>query len=444
MGFRPCATWGVCVSDRPKQTSGVYRAPPKSLSRRKALLGGAAFGAAMIAGGPLRFNVARAAASRIAIGFPVPLTGPYALEAADQVRCAQLAVDQFNAQGGLKGVLAELLVRDDMLNAGAGAAVTRDLIRKAGARFIAGSVSATVQLSVASVAAAEGAVYVSISQSDAINEAPNAAPTVFHEALNPHMTARAVGDYVFRRYGPRVAYLVADYTYGHEMARGLQRVGAAHGVETVEEVRHPIATEDFSPFLPKLMAAKPDVLCLCNFGRDQLYAVRDAVALGMKAATRLVAPVLLYHQRMAGRADDFEGVLGGTNFHWTLEDQYPSAKAFNDAYRAAHGQPPSDYGAYGYSGVRSLLEAMLKADDADPAAVAQAMRGMVYDHYKGRQWFRPCDGQSVQAVFVAQSKAAAKMANAHDVFEILHVQEADEAHLRGCAELGLEQPSAGR
>lgn len=410
---------------------------PARTDRRRLLLGASALGvSSVLSGGPFRINIARAASASIAIGFPVPLTGPYALEAQDQVRCAELAVDQFNAAGGLKGRRAELLVRDDMLSPGAAAAVTRQLIRDDGAKFIVGSLSATVQLSVASIASAHEAVYVSISQSDAINEVSNTGPLTFHEALNPHMTCQAVGRYVFPRHGPRVAYLVADYTYGHEMARGMQRAGEAFGTETVAEVRHPIATQDFTPFLPKIMETKPDILCLCNFGRDQLFSVRDAMLMGLKENMRLVAPALLYHQRLSGGAKVFEDVIGGSNYHWTMEDTVPSAKAFNTVYRARYNKPPSDYGAYGYGGISALLAAMKDADSTEPEAVAAALRALQYDSYKGQQWYRACDGQSVQSVFVVGSKREAAMANEHDVFEILDTQPAGEMHLRSCTELG--------
>jgi len=165
-------------------------------ARRRLLLGAGALGvSSALSGGPFRVNIVQAASAPIRIGFPVPLTGPYALEAQDQVRCAELAVDQFNAAGGLDGRQAELLVRDDRLSPGTAAAVTRELLRNDGAKFIVGSLSATVQLSVANIAAAHGAVYVSISQSDAINESANAGSLTFHEALNPHMTSHAVGQY---------------------------------------------------------------------------------------------------------------------------------------------------------------------------------------------------------------------------------------------------------
>lgn len=406
------------------------------VGRRRFLQGAALSAAAALGSQPLRINLALAAQPKIAIGFPVPLTGPYSKEAQDQSRAAQLAVDRFNAQGGLDGRMAELLIRDDMLTPGVAAAVSRTLIRDDGARFIVGSLSASVQLSVARVADAAGAVYVSISQSDAINEKANAGWRTFHEALNPHMTCQAVGRHVFRRARLRVAYLVADYAYGHEMARGMRHVADEYGCESVLEIRHPIATDDFTPFLPNIQEAKPDVLCLCNFGRDQLNSVRDAAAMGLKAKMQLVTPVLLYHQRKDGGPEMFDGVIGATNYHWTLERTIPTAKAFNDAYREQYGVPPSDYGAYGFGGVSALLSAMKAAKSDEPGPVAEALRTLEYDHYKGKQRIRACDGQSVQAVFVVASKAAAAMQGEHDIFELLTAQPADERYLRTCQELG--------
>ena len=47
----------------------------------------------------------------IKVGFPTPLTGPFGTEAQDQVRCAEIAIKEFNESGGLNGRMAELLVR---------------------------------------------------------------------------------------------------------------------------------------------------------------------------------------------------------------------------------------------------------------------------------------------------------------------------------------------
>lgn len=407
-----------------------------TLSRRSLLKGFAASGL-VAATGPAMFQSARAADAPIKIGFPVPLTGPYGSEAKEQVACAEMAVAEFNAAGGLNGRLAELLVRDDKLKSGEAATRTLELIEKDGVNFIAGSLSASVQLAVNSVCKERGVIYVSISQSDAINEAEHFSKYTFHEAMNPHMTAGAVGRHVFPTSGKRVAFLIADYAYGHEMARGFKKAGEASGIEVVAEVSHPLATKDFSPFLPRIQAARPDVLCLCNFGYDQMNSLKQLTNFGMKEQMSMVAPALLYNQRIAGGADAYSGVVGGTNFYWGIEDSVESAKIFTTNYRALHdGKPPSDYGAYGYAGVGALLDAVIAAGTTDTDAVIAAMESLKYDKYKGEQYFRACDHQSVQPVYIIESKAEADMANEYDVFNVLGVDNLGEDALRSCDELG--------
>jgi branched-chain amino acid transport system substrate-binding protein len=407
-----------------------------TISRRRVIRTAAA-GAAVAASGPFLFNIARAADDTIKIGFPVPLTGPYGAEAKEQAACAQMAVDEFNAAGGLNGRKAELLVRDDKLKAGEAATRTLELIEKYKANFVCGSLSASVQLAVNTVCKDRGVIYMSISQSDGINETEHFSKFTFHEAMNPHMTSGAVARHYGPKFGKRIAYLIADYAYGHEMARGYQRAAQAFGAQTVAEVKHPLASKDFSAFLPQIQAAKPDVLVFANFGYDQMNSLKQATDFGMKAQMEMVAPVLLYKQRRAGGADAYEGVVGGANYYWTIEDTVPTAKKFNDAYRKLHnGAPPSDYGAYGYSGVGIILAAVKKAGTTDTDAVIAALESLKYDLYKGQQYFRKCDHQSVQSVFIVESKSKKDMRNEFDVLTVVGEEKPSEAALRSCSELG--------
>ncbi len=403
-------------------------------SRRQLLQLGAAGAAAGTA--PFLFNIASAQTATIKIGFPVPLTGAFSAEAQDQVRAAEIAVKEFNDAGGFNGRKVELLVRDDKLNPGEAATRTLELIEKDKADFIVGSLSAATQLSINAVTRERKVIFNSISQSDAINEAKDWSVYTFHEALNPHMTAGAVARYAFPKYGKRVVYLTADYAYGHEMVRGFERAGKAIGATTLADIRHPIGAADYSSFLPRIQALKPDVLVMCNFGRDLVNSVKQATDFGLKQNTRIIAPVLLYTSRQAGGADAFEGVVGGTSYYWGIEDSVPAAKAFNDKFRKANGGAvPSDYGALGYAGIRSVLQGMVDAKSTDSLKVSEAMSKLKYNWYKGDQYFRKCDHQSVQSVIIVESKSKG-MKDKNDVFNVVAVENPNEASLRSCTELG--------
>ena len=406
--------------------------PPLIDTRRRKLLGVGTAAAAS----PFMFNIARAQTAPIRIGFPVPLTGAFSAEAQDQVRAAEIAVKDFNDAGGFGGRKAELLVRDDKLNPGEAATRTLELIEKDKVNFIVGSLSAATQLSINAVSRDRKIIFNSISQSDAINEAKDWSLYTFHEALNPHLTAGAVARYAFPKFGKKVVYLTADYAYGHEMVRGFQRAGGPLGATTLADIRHPLGVADYSAFLPRIQALKPDVLVLCNFGRDLVNSAKQVTDFGLKANTKVIAPVLLYTSRQAGGAEAFEGILGGTSYYWGLEDKIPAAKAFNDKFRKAHGGAvPSDYGALGYAGIRSVLQAVLNAKTTDSVPVSIALRQLKYNWYKGDQFYRKCDHQSVQSVVIVESKSK-DMKDKYDVFKVLSIEAPNEANLRSCDELG--------
>ncbi|WP_315833744.1 ABC transporter substrate-binding protein [Bradyrhizobium prioriisuperbiae] len=406
----------------------------KLISRRK-LLATASAGA-VLAASPFRINLAQAQEATIKVGFPVPLTGPYGTEAQDQVRAAEVAIAEFNEGGGLNGRKAELLVRDDKLNPGEAATRTLELIEKEKVSFIVGSLSAAVQLAVNNVTKERGIIFNSISQSDTINEVADFSKYTFHEALNPHMTAGAVGRYAFPKFGKKVAFLTADYAYGHEMVRGFQEAGKAFGVETLVDIRHPLGTTDFSTLLPRIQALKPDILCISNFGRDQQIALKQATDFGMKKSMKIVAPIVLYTGRVAAGAQAFEGVIGGTSYYWGIEDKIASAKAFNDRFRKLHGgKVPSDYGALGYGGVKTLLMGAKAAGSLDPDKVIAAVEALKYDYYKGPQYYRKCDHQSVQSVLIIESKVTPQKGDA-DVFNVIETEAPNETNLRTCQALG--------
>ncbi len=389
-----------------------------------------------VAASPLMFNIAQAQGGPIKIGFPTPLTGAFSAEAQDQVRAAELAVKEFNAAGGYKGRLCELLVRDDKLNPGEAATRTLELIEKDKVDFVVGSLSAATQLSINAVCRDRKVLFNSISQSDAINEARDWSLFTFHEALNPHLTAGAVARYAFPKFGKKVVYLTADYAYGHEMVRGFQRAGSALGMQTLADIRHPLGAADYSAFLPRIQALKPDILVLCNFGRDLVNSAKQVTDFGLKQNTKVITPVLLYTSRQAGGAEAFDGIIGGTGYYWGMEDKIPAAKAFNDAFRKAYaGAVPSDYGALGYAGIKSVLQAVKNADAVDSTRVSIALRQLKYNWYKGDQFYRKCDHQSVQSVVIVESKSKG-MKDKYDVFNVLTVEAANDKNLRTCDELG--------
>ena len=159
-----------------------------------------------------------------------------------------------------------------------------------------------------------------------------------------------------------MVFFVPDYAYGHEMLRGFQRAGKEFGMETLADLRYPLGTSDYSSFFPRVQQLKPDFLCLFNFGRDLVNAIKQAHDFGIKQQTKIVTTLLLLARarlraRSPSKAWSADFVL--------LENRGLARRApkhFNDLFRKAHGGAvPTDYGALGYAGVKSVLTAARNA-----------------------------------------------------------------------------------
>lgn len=401
----------------------------RTLSRRRALAGGLA-----VASLPLASVRARAAAP-IRIGFPVPLSSPYADEAIEMVRGARTAIAMFNDTGGLAGRPADLVVRDFRMDPKVAVPGMLELIRS-GVDFLSGGLSPGVQLAINAAARKHDILYNALSQSDQIVALPAWGPTTFHEGPTPHMSSHVLGDYAFPQFGQRVAFLAVNYSVGKELVAGLKSAGKPHGITPVAEVYHPVGTTDFTPYLQRIIAAKPSIVFFCNYGPDQQYSVQQAAWAGLKNGAKLAVPVISMTARLAAGSEAYEGVIGCASYYWRLEDSIPSANTFNRRYRELNeGRVPTGYAALGFAGPMTLLTAAKQAGGTATAQVRAAMLAMKYDLYKGPEYYRACDHQAVQTMLVLESRFTADAAD-RDVFSIVKSYPASEAYLATCAAEG--------
>lgn len=391
-------------------------------------------GAALLGGFHFVPRVSAQETGPIKLGFPIPLTGPYGTEAKDQQAGAELAIAEINASGGVLGRKVELVVRDDKLKADEAARRTKELIENEGVQLMAGALSAANQLAVNEQCKMHGIPYMSISQANEITQRQDNSIYTYHEALDPHQTTQAVGEYVGKKFGKRWYFLTSDYAYGWQMTDGFRRKGKEYKFLDVGETKHPLGTSDYSSYMPRILAAKPDVLFLDNFGKDQINSAKQATAFGLKKKMQIVCPILLMSSRLGGGDEAFDGIIGGASYYWELN--HPTSKKFVEAFQKVNGRPPIDYAGYAYSGVKELLSAVNRAGSLDALKIAEAIEGRTYDNYKGKQWWRPCDHQSQQDVFIIKSK---KPKSQYDVFQILTTVSGDkERLLRTCTEEGVD------
>ena len=376
----------------------------------------------------------------IRVGFVTSLTGPYGSLAEDQVRGLTLAQEEAAAKGGVLGRPIEILVRDDQVHPGEAAKKSKELIEKERVHFLMGCISAATQLAMNEQAKRAGIPFFGVCQSNEINKAPDRGPYTVHEALTPYMTAQSLGVWVVQNLGKRWYFLAADYAWGHQIYDSFVKVLEKHGGTNLGVTRFPLGSTDFTAYLPKILAARPEVLIFAGAGRDMENAFKQMVAFGLKDKMKIVNPVSDLQFDLPIGFKILEGTYSSMHFSWELEDQLPSAKRFVEAFRKRFGTPPSGYAGYAYSAMKSLLWAIEQSGSIEPAQVAHTLEGAELDWNRGRVWYRACDHQAFQKNYIvrgrSEAEAKAKGKGEFGFREIIAAVEITEDYERTCAELG--------
>lgn len=374
----------------------------------------------------------------IKIGFIQPLTGPYGTEAQDQEAGATLAVEEFNSRGGVIGRKIELLVRDDKLQPEESARRAKELLEKDKIHMMAGSIGAHTQLAMNEQCKKAQTIFMSTSASNEITMAKDVSPYTFSEATNLHIITQAVGGWTAQNLGKKWFILAANYGFGWQTTEGFRRIGKQFGCSELGLINHPTGATDYTTYFPKILAANPEVLLMCNFGKDQLNSIKQAHEFGLKKKMKIVAPLLVITSRIAAGDEPYEEIIGGATFYWEMADTVPTAKTFVTNYRKRWGRPPTDMAGYAYSGVRNLISAVERAGEMDTKKVILKLEGHEYDHYKGKQWMRAWDHRSIQDMIVLGSKTAKERKEEWDVFKVVQIMKADDKMERSAEELGLK------
>jgi branched-chain amino acid transport system substrate-binding protein len=371
------------------------------------------------------------------IGCPLPLTGPFAALAADMQRGAVLAADELNAKGGVMGRKVEVLFRDDQLKPAIGAQRTKELIENERVQFIVGGLAAHVQMAINEQTKKSKVLFISTSQSDEISAKPDTSPITFHEALNPTITSRVVGTWVAQNLGKKWWIIYADYAWGKQNNAVLTEVLKKQGGTLLGSTPYPLGSAEFSAHLPKIQAAKPDVLMNVAPGADNVALHKQVISYGMKGQMKMAQPLHWISYLKEGGSEIYQDVYGGLNWYWELQDQIPSAKKFVEASMKKYGLPPGDYAAYSYSGVLEVARGVELAKSTDADAVAGALRkNPTYDHFKGKQWWRACDNKSFQDMWIVRGRGPGQTKGEWGLADVVSREAANEEYDRTCAEKG--------
>ncbi len=384
------------------------------------------------------FAVQALAADTIKVGAILPLTGPYAALGDDQQKGAELAAKMINAKGGVLGKQFEIVVRDSQLNGGVALRKAKELVFEEKVNFIAGSLSGAVSKVLNEFADKNKIIYMGFPQSDMVT-GKDISKYGFSGMVTPFMATQAMSQFAFKNLGKRWFSLTADYRWGQRLLQGWIYASEIHGGTFLGNVYAPLGTKDFSAFLPRIMAAKPDFIVFNNLGRDQNAAIKQAYELGIVGKIPIVCSktTILTMKEVYPLYD--ESIYGGVDFYWELADKYPTAKKFVDAFQKEYGRPPRQDSESGFHQMMALADAINRAGTVDTDAVIKALEDGKYAFTKGEEYYQKCNHQRVESYLVLQGLG--KAAKGWKVAKIVEEVPAKDI-MRNCEQAEKDLPNA--
>jgi branched-chain amino acid transport system substrate-binding protein len=391
----------------------------RNIKRRDVLRLGAGAGAAAGLGFPARV---RAQAKEIVILGIWDATGAYADVGPLNDRGMRMALDERGMQ--VLGRPIKYITRDGATQAGTSTRRVEDAVDSEGAKFIIGPWSSGVALAVSEVAKRKKVVHLFSGGTEDISGA-RCHRYSFQWAASPYTAAKTVVDN-FMAANPKARrwhLLLADYAFGWSLEKYIKEVGKAHGIEFVGADRHPLGEREFSNYVQKAAANKPDVVAMINFGGDAVGSAREFFNFGLAPKVPLIMSWSAGVEELIQLAPEIrENLWVGTNFYYTADT--PAATEFVKSYRAKFNIAPGYAPAAAYSMTRMLLAGFDKANSAEVQDVIMALEGLQINDIVGPMRVDGATHQTLRPYFLLRCKTKSTMKDALDLADIIATGDA--------------------
>ncbi|HEX2519875.1 MAG TPA: ABC transporter substrate-binding protein [Castellaniella sp.] len=344
------------------------------------------------------FNPAQA--KDLKIGIVMPMSGPFAAHG----KQIQHGIDLYMAEHGdtVAGRKVKIIVKDDTgISPAVAKRQAQELIIKDKVDILAGFTLTPNAFSVAPLATeAKLPMVVLNAATSAITQK---SPNIVRVSMTLPQDTAPMAEWAYKNGVRKVYTLVADYGPGHDAEKQFQKTFAGLGGQIVGEVRTPVNTPDYSPFLQRIKDAKPDAVFLFVPNGEQGVALakgfkeRGLAEAGIK---ELATGDVTDEDVIDAMGDAAIGMI--TSFHYSAAHDSPENKAFVAAYHKAYPKDrPNFVAVAGYDGMHMIYNALEKTKgDASVDAFMNAVKGMKWVSPRGPVEIDPQTRDIVQNVYI--------------------------------------------
>jgi branched-chain amino acid transport system substrate-binding protein len=374
----------------------------------------------------------------VTIGAAVPRTGTYAVQGEDELKGWQLAVEHLNNGDELikkispkttKGVLGKevkLVIADSAANPNTAVQAEQRFITENKVVLMTGSTSSAVAVALNKLAQREHVIYVTGISGSNDTTGKDCVRYGFRQNFYGQTAAAALGPVLLKTFGKgkKAAYMTPDYTYGHTVTKSMDDYLSKNGDwKMVTNQVSKLGTTDFSSFLTNIANSDAEILINVNWGQDAVLSIQQAKQFGILPKMKLVVPYQIpFLAPGVGDQSLLEGVYAATDFWWTLEDKYPLAKMFVEAFEKKYNSKPEWGANNSYMSFALWADAVENAGSFYPPDIIKSYEsGRKLQSTVGEVYFRAADHQLVRPVVIVRGKKQSDMKNQEDYWEVTEV-----------------------
>ena len=331
------------------------------------------------------------------IGLILPMTG----QSASTGKQVEAAAKLYLAQNGatVAGRKIELIVKDDAGVADATRRMAQELVVNDKVDVLAGFGLTPLALAAAPIATQSKTPMVVMAAATSI--VTEQSPYIVRTSFTLPQVTLGIAEWAAKNKIRKAVTMVADYAPGIDAERTFRDRFRLDGGEIVGEVRSPLRSPDFAPFLQKVADLKPDaVFVFLPSGQGAAFMKQFAERGLDKSGIRLIGTGdITDDDQLNDMGDVVLGVV--TSHHYSASHKSALNKKFVDDFIAAYKFRPNFFAVSGWDGMRVItkaLEATKGAGGGD--ALLAAMKGQVFESPRGQIMIDAQTRDIVQDVYI--------------------------------------------
>ncbi|MFE7277812.1 substrate-binding protein [Streptomyces sp. NPDC057623] len=304
------------------------------------------------------------------LGLLTSKSGPASLFGVATDHMAMLAVEEINAEGGVRGRPVELLVGDDATDPAVGVAEAWRLVRSGCRTILVAGTSAT--FFAVSRALAESEVLLVQPQ---MNEGGVAGPLRIQLGERPDgQLATAAGPLMRAAGGKRWFLAGNDYCWPRSTHAAARRILPRSGGQVVGERFAALGTRDFTQIIEAVTSSRADIVLSTFVGSDAAAFERQCYAMGLREQCLTLAPAMDESTLEHVGADAAPGLYTVSGYVEQMASADNAGLLYR--YREAFGRwapPVSTLSESVFEGVRIWWSAARRVGADEPRLIAAAM-----------------------------------------------------------------------